>query len=160
MNDELKKKGLVYVVDNSHLYQEIVKMVLEREGYSVRLFDDGYYVLKALNVHKAVRIRIPDLIICEMNMRIVDGPTLFNEIKKSNQHTNPIPFIFMTMCSDQETTAALQTMKCEVFDKSALLNPLVDTIQKVLPDFSKKKSNGISIPKKKPLTETGRTPTG
>jgi len=67
MNARSKKKGLVYVVDNSHLYQEIVKMVLEREGYSVRLFDDGYNVLKALNVHKAVNIRVPDLIICEVN---------------------------------------------------------------------------------------------
>ncbi|NET38522.1 MAG: response regulator [Cyanothece sp. SIO1E1] len=123
----LKKEGLIYVVDNHRLYRDIIKLALEQEGYTVRLFEDGSHVLKALTVNKSFRGYMPDLIICELNMRAMDGLVLLDKIKKHFYLQNPIPFLFMTSSENNNRIEAAQERSGNlVFDKRILLHPLAE----------------------------------
>jgi len=123
----LKKEGLIYVVDNHRLYRDIIKLALEKEGYTVRLFEDGRHVLKALAVNKSFRGSMPDLIICELNMRVMDGLALLDKIRKHFHPQNPIPFLFMSSSENNERIAAAQARSGNlVFDKRVLLHPMAE----------------------------------
>lgn len=124
----------IYVADNNPVYRDLLKLVLEQNGHSVRLFEDGYYLLKALRINKTANIQRPDLIICDVNMRVMGGLELFDEMSSSGQYPGTIPFVFLTDSSDVEIPELPKTEnKYAVFNKSELLRPLTETIQKVLP---------------------------
>lgn len=127
----------IYIADNNPVYRDLLKLVLEQKGYSVRLFEDGYRLLKALRINKTAKIQRPDLIICDINMRVMGGLDLFEEIHHSRQYSDAIPFIFLTDCSDQKVLVlSTEKNQYEVFNKSELLQPLTETIHKVLPASS------------------------
>jgi len=134
MKAESNTRGRIYIADNNPVYRDLLKLMLEQQGHSVRLFEDGYYLLKALRVNKTANIQLPDLIICELNMRVIDGFALLDEIRNSMQYPAVIPFIFLTDCSSEEAMIqAAKQKQCKVFSKSELLKPLIETIYEVLP---------------------------
>ncbi len=131
---EMSKGKRIYIADNNPVYRDLLKLVLEQKGYSVRLFEDGYYLLKALRINKTAKIQHPDLIICDINMRVMGGLELFEEIHHSKQYADAIPFIFLTDCLDKEALVlSTEANQYEVFNKSELLQPLTETIHRVLP---------------------------
>lgn len=133
IKNEFPKKGLVYVVDDNRLYREVIKMILEKEGYAVRLFDDGIYVLKAMNVHKAIKQNVPNLIISDIEMSVIGGLTLFDEVYKLARGSKPTPFLFMTGTTEKELIAAAEERsEYPVIQKEALLKPLAEIINNVL----------------------------
>lgn len=138
-NNEHMKAGSgkgkrIYVADNNPVYRDLLKLVLEQNGYSVRLFEDGYYLLKALRVNKTAKIQHPDLIICDINMRVMGGLEVFEEIHHSKQYPDAIPFIFLTDCLDKEALVlSAEANQYKVFNKSELLQPLTEAILEVLP---------------------------
>ncbi len=134
----LTKKGLVYVVDNHRVYRDIIKMTLEQEGYSVRLFEDGNQALKAMSLNKAIQINVPDLIITEMEMRGVDGLNLFDAVNSSPDTSDHIPFIFLNNCSKQRSEAAAQAKRgYPVLNKRTLLHPLAEMTDTMLSESCK-----------------------
>lgn len=133
MKKGFKKEGLVYVVDNHRLYRDIIKMVLEKAGYTVRLFEDGSHVLKNLSVNKSIRVYMPDLIICELNMRVMSGLALFDEIQKCSYLKGSIPFLFTDSSGNSECIAVAEMKSGNpVFDKEILLRPLAEMAENIL----------------------------
>jgi DNA-binding LytR/AlgR family response regulator len=79
----------ILVIDDDKSIRESTKELLEIVGYEVKVAEDG---TKGINLAKDY---IPDLIICDISMPILDGYSVFNELSK-DPITSVIPFIFLT----------------------------------------------------------------
>lgn len=134
INAESDVKKRVYVADNNPVFRDLLKLVLEQKGYSVRIFEDGYYLIKALRINKTANIELPELIICDVNMRVMGGLDLFNEVRGSGLYPEAIPFIFLTECHEEEALiVSAKKSRSEVYNKSELLRPIIEAIHRVLP---------------------------
>lgn len=69
------RKGSLLIVDDDQTMRDILRYVLEREGYRVRTADDGVQCLRS-----ALTLR-PDLILLNYLMPVMDGLSALREIK-------------------------------------------------------------------------------
>jgi len=98
-------KPLIMVVDDQVDFVEGVKLILEEEGYNVWTAFNGREALDQLqqSLHNddlsATIKSLPDLILADIMMPIMDGYTLY-ENTQSNAHLRPIPFVFLTARTD------------------------------------------------------------
>jgi DNA-binding response OmpR family regulator len=83
-----KKYRIMIVEDDSDL-QILLKNILHKE-YEVTIADNGLEALKVLESQT-----LPDLIIADIMMPILDGLTMVDAIKK-HRDTKNIPVIFLT----------------------------------------------------------------
>ena len=67
---------LIYVIDDESNIREIIRSYLEKEGYTVKEFEDGESTLKA------VASGYPDMFIIDIMMPGMSGFELCNEIRK------------------------------------------------------------------------------
>ena len=77
---------LIYVVDDEHNIQELIRQYLEKEGYQVSVFSDGIALLAALGEHP------PSLVILDVMMPGIDG---FDVCRQIRQKSN-VPIIFVS----------------------------------------------------------------
>lgn len=84
----------ILVVDDSAGIRQIVSATLKSAGYEVMEGVDGADALAKLAGHKV------HLIICDVNMPVMDGISFVKEIKKSADHKF-IPIIMLTTVSQE-----------------------------------------------------------
>ncbi len=90
---------IIMVVDDQPDFVEGVKLILEVEGYDVWTASDGKQAIERLQ--KATRTmndeerRLPDLILADIMMPIMDGYALYEQTQ-INPNLKHIPFIFLT----------------------------------------------------------------
>ncbi|MBK7455822.1 MAG: response regulator [Anaerolineales bacterium] len=84
----MSKKRVLVVEDNMDSY-ELMRFVLERNGYETFLAVNG------LDGVSAAQKQVPDLIIMDLSMPIMDGWTATSLIKK-DEHISNIPVIAVT----------------------------------------------------------------
>jgi DNA-binding response OmpR family regulator len=77
----------VLVVDDERFIVDLIADVLEDEGFSVIRAFDG------VQATKAIRRRLPDLVIADIMMPYLDGVTLAQSLQKRDP---PIPVILMS----------------------------------------------------------------
>jgi DNA-binding response OmpR family regulator len=77
------------VIDDDKSIRESTQELLEIVGYDVMVAEDG---TKGIKLAKEI---IPDIIICDISMPVLDGYSVFNELNK-DPDTSVIPFIFLT----------------------------------------------------------------
>jgi DNA-binding response OmpR family regulator len=77
---------LILVVDDETLYQHLLKVNLEREGYDVRTAGDGEEALDAVSSYN------PDLVILDVMMPKLDGITACERIRQFSS----VPIIMLT----------------------------------------------------------------
>jgi CheY-like chemotaxis protein len=68
------------------------------------LGDEGYEVKKSLAAEEALRLcesHQPDLIICDVRMREMDGFAMLEQLKATEKYKK-IPFVFLTALNDTE----------------------------------------------------------
>ncbi|MFN8590370.1 MAG: response regulator [Thermomicrobiales bacterium] len=65
----------VLVVDDEPAVREVVASLLEEEGYAVRRARDGLQALEAMNESTI------DLVVSDVSMPVLDGPTLVREMR-------------------------------------------------------------------------------
>jgi CheY-like chemotaxis protein len=82
------QKRILVVEDSMDTY-ELVRFILERNGYETFLAMNGRDGINAAVLHK------PDLIIMDMSLPEMDGWTAANMLKK-NEQTASIPLIALT----------------------------------------------------------------
>lgn len=93
---------VLFVEDNEDLRKNAA-LVLDLEGYAVRLASDGQAALEMLE-----QGLVPDLIVSDIMMPRVDGYGLFEAVQQM-PHLRGIPFIFLTARgSRQDITAGRQ----------------------------------------------------
>ncbi|GEM_PF-2228739 len=94
-------KPIIMVVDDQPDLIDGVKLILEVEGYEVWTAANGQHALDKLESTFMRRNEqgggkaLPDLILADIMMPVMDGYTLFQRVK-ANQYLRDIPFIFLT----------------------------------------------------------------
>lgn len=81
--------SLVFVVEDNAAYRILVGRILERNGFSVMMFESG---VKALEVLEQVK---PDLILSDIQMPEMDGFRFYKEVRKRYNSAN-IPFVYIS----------------------------------------------------------------
>jgi len=79
----------ILVIDDDKSIRESTQELLEIVGYEVMVAEDGTSGIKLAKEF------IPDIIICDISMPVLDGYSVFNELNKDSV-TSVIPFIFLT----------------------------------------------------------------
>jgi two-component system, cell cycle response regulator DivK len=79
----------ILVVDDEEYLRDIYKELFEHDGYTVVTAKDGQEGLQ-----KTFEF-LPDCILLDINMPIMDGKAMFNQVK-SDPRTADIPIIFLT----------------------------------------------------------------
>ncbi len=84
-------KGIVLIVDDEADMRRLIRMYLEKEGYSCVEAEDGQVALDLLKSHTF------DLIILDVMMPNVDGLTLCMKVREQSS----VPIIFLTARGDE-----------------------------------------------------------
>ncbi|MDI6031971.1 response regulator [Flavobacterium sp. LB2P84] len=82
-------KNKILLVDDELSLRETISELLNYQNYDVKMASNGQEALDLLEYW------VPDLIICDIMMPVMDGNT-FHEIIKDIHSLNSIPFIFLT----------------------------------------------------------------
>lgn len=136
VNEILKKSKilrdkLILVVDDSKYILNVV---------SSGLSDAGFKVITASNGKEAYDIaskEIPDLILSDINMPVMDGIEFCEKIQKNNSVSN-IPFVIMSSGGDRVTMRKLLHKGASAFlVKPFNIDQLVITAEKLLSDHCK-----------------------
>ncbi|MDM8527905.1 response regulator [Anaerolineales bacterium HSG24] len=94
-------KPIIMVVDDQPDLVDGVKLILEVEGFDVWTAANGQHALDKLESTFMRRSEqdgaraLPDLILADIMMPVMDGYTLFERVK-ANPYLQSIPFIFLT----------------------------------------------------------------
>ena len=83
-------KSKILIVDDSASLRHVVTIALEGAGYEVVSAADGQEALAKLGDSKKI-----NLVICDVNMPVMDGITFVKEVKKLPQYRF-IPIIMLT----------------------------------------------------------------
>ncbi len=84
--------ALILVVDDEKLYQHLLKVNLEKEGYNIITADNGEDALEL------VSNRSPDLVILDVLMPRLDGISACERIRQFSS----VPIIFLTARSEEQ----------------------------------------------------------
>jgi len=117
----------VLIVDDSSSLRSLVKMSLNRAGYSVIEGCDGKDGLAQLE--KAPKVH---LIVSDVNMPNMDGITFVNEVKRNIKHK----FIPVIMLTTEDESSKMQQAKA-AGARAWLIKPfnppaLLDTVSKLI----------------------------
>jgi CheY-like chemotaxis protein len=95
-------KALILVVDDNPEFLSGIELTLQMEGYKVWTSTNGQNALDQLkaaflneNQEGGAMDRLPDLILVDIMMPVMDGYALYDEMR-ANPYLNHIPFIFLT----------------------------------------------------------------
>ena len=116
----------VLVVDDDQDIVFMIKSFLEKKGYEVSTAADGYEALKAININ------IPDLMIVDLTMPVMDGWRLSMKVRQDEKCKN-IPIIVLSgllanEVSQPEPTDPYNILMAKPFD----VFKLADIAQKLL----------------------------
>lgn len=86
----MSEKAKILCVEDEDLLLQDLKEELEDENYEVWTAKNGHSALELLQNEK------PDLIISDMMMPKMDGPTMLAQIREKRPNLNDVPVIFLT----------------------------------------------------------------
>jgi response regulator RpfG family c-di-GMP phosphodiesterase len=119
---------LILVVDDSKTIRNLVTEELEKAGFQVMTADNGKYALKL------IKIKIPDLILSDINMPEMDGIEFCKSVKRDPELSG-IPFIFMSSNDDRSIMRRMLQLGASAYlVKPFNLEQLVITVEKLLSD--------------------------
>lgn len=91
-------KALIMVVDDNPEFLSGIKLTLEMEGFEVWTALDGQQALNELKGQNQTNVelkRLPDLILLDIMMPVMDGYGFYEQVR-ANPYLNHIPIIFLT----------------------------------------------------------------
>lgn len=136
----------ILLVDDEPNVRETIKELLVFKNYEVRTASDGQQAWAILENW------IPDLILCDMVMPVINGAELFG-IVKSNTFLNHIPFIFLSAKNEIDLIEKCLLDGADGFlVKPFKINELTMVLTARLEAIEKNKRDGITedVKKKKP----------
>lgn len=71
----MNRLNLIFIVDDDPIHQQIAKIMIDRQGISnaMRTFSDAQEVLDHLRNHREQIDELPDVILLDLNMPVMDG---------------------------------------------------------------------------------------
>jgi CheY-like chemotaxis protein len=122
--DPLRRYNLLLVDDDPAL-RDILCKVLEKADFEVATAEDGQAAL--LQIHR----RIPDAVLMDLEMPVMDGPTAIQEIRKQ---WGEIPVVIHTGCVEGPLlNRALQLSPSNVVPKPCPMEQLVQIMLDLKP---------------------------
>jgi len=91
----LSERGLVFIVDHDAASADVLQVLLENDGYSVRRTASGEGALAAITAAR------PNVVLLDVRLPDTNPFELLDELKQS-QHGRDIPLIFITTLDDAE----------------------------------------------------------
>jgi len=119
----------ILLIDDDDNVRDNAREIIELSNYRVVLAENG-----KVGVEKAIA-EIPDLIVCDIRMPILDGFGVLHAIKKNDQ-TSHIPFIFLTATTSRGDFRRAMELGADdfitkPFEATELLNAIDVRINKV-----------------------------
>ena len=110
------------VVDDSRVVRKVARRILEANGYAVTEAGDGQQALDAC------RAGLPDIVLLDWNMPVMDGITFLRELRGEFGPDNPM-VIFCTTENDMAhiemaMTSGAQEYIMKPFDEDILIGKL------------------------------------
>ncbi|MBL4784547.1 MAG: response regulator [Cohaesibacteraceae bacterium] len=96
--------GTIMCVEDEPILLEDIADELEDAGYDTICASTGLEALKLMRKQK------PDLILCDMMMPGLDGPSLLKKVREHKTGLDRIPFVFLTARSSREDVIAGKMM--------------------------------------------------
>lgn len=129
LNRNLLLKGkTILIVDDSAVTRNIIEKALNSSGFNVLHAENGKQALEVLGD------KIPDLILCDLNMPEMDGFGLCKRIR-ADLRLSDTPFIIMSSDGDRSTMRRLLQYGASAYlVKPFNINELVVTAERVLSD--------------------------
>jgi CheY-like chemotaxis protein len=122
------KKAKVLVVDDEADSLEIMRMILENEGYEVQTASDGQEALSKISQQKL------DLIFLDVKMPKLDGYELCRKLKRDPE-TTKIPVVMHSASGSEKTRAYAHEAGADGFMfKPFTMKKLVGIVKKHLGD--------------------------
>lgn len=137
MNNEAN----IWIVDDDDSLRWVLKKTFDKTGLNVRVFEDAYEALEALNELDAEHQK-PDTILSDIRMPGMDGLTF---LQKVHAVDNQIPIIIMTAHSDLDSAvASFETGAFEYLPKPFDIDDAVSMVQRALA-YKKQLSNQTDV---------------
>jgi len=123
--------GRILVVDDDELLQELVKIALEGEGYSV------VQALTGAEMRQHLKTLKPDLIVLDVLLPDADGRDLLAALKKDPKTTTIPVLLWSARYPDSDRAIALD-LGAEEFVEKGPADQLVTKIERILLRISDK----------------------
>jgi two-component system sensor kinase len=134
----MNKRKILIVEDEQDLRENVIELLIHN-NYDVQGASNGQEALKILDDW------IPDLIISDIIMRVMDGYALHKVVRETKE-LNQIPFIFLTAKNDSDLIQKSALMGANFFlSKPFKIQDLVNIVEVEKERFFKIK-NGNSNP--------------
>jgi putative two-component system response regulator len=122
MNNTTVKTQHVYVIDDNHWHNILMKKMLEMKGYVVSTFTNS------INLLEQIREQPPELIISDIEMPEMNGFELFNEIQKIPA-AKEVPLFYISSNTQKRITEEVKTTGAAGFvQKPIELDSLLKTV--------------------------------
>ncbi len=131
------RKRTIMVVDDSPDLVEIVRITLERKGFTVRCAYDG------LQVFDNLRKQWPDLILLDIMMPMMDGFEVLTRLK-CNPATASIPVILLTAKRQPEDVIEGYKRGAEIYIKKPVNN--TELLQGINSILSRDQGDSVESP--------------
>lgn len=116
----------VLVVDDRSVDRRMVSYMLQKQGHSVTAAADGFEALASLSAAPC------DLVIADLHMPLMDGLTLFHQLRTHQQHQ--VPFILYSASGqDQDRIAAQAAGVSSYVSKPASSRELARLVNQLVP---------------------------
>lgn len=71
----MKRLDLIFIVDDDPIHQQVAQIMIKRQGISKAMmaFSDAREVLEYLQEHRHNNSLLPDVILLDLNMPVMDG---------------------------------------------------------------------------------------
>jgi CheY-like chemotaxis protein len=122
------KKRKILLVDDEVGFAEILRELLQMDGYEVVLVYDGQEALEKLNEY------IPNLIISDIMMPRMGGLELYHSVRK-NSLFQKIPFMFISGFEDERVLSGIRDDELfGILRKPIDMEQIQKSISKILKD--------------------------
>ncbi|MHB1050964.1 MAG: ATP-binding response regulator [Bacteroidota bacterium] len=113
----------ILVIEDEEEYRSIITLALEMLDYRVTEAKNG------LEGWESVGRKIPDLILCDVNMPVMDGHALLSKLKEVPAYAG-IPFLFLTGNSDKsDMRKGMELGADDYITKPFTTNELISAVQ-------------------------------
>jgi two-component system cell cycle sensor histidine kinase/response regulator CckA len=124
--EELWGTGTVLLVEDEPMVRTVAERALTRQGYTVITANNGEEALEVVNRGEAI-----DLLISDVVMPLMDGPTMVREARKSRPE---LPILFMSGYAEEQLRNSIDIDNCAFLPKPFSVQELAEAARKVLSD--------------------------
>lgn len=116
----------IILAEDNAIIRENITTYLQMLGYDCKAFQNGKEALDAIN------IALPDLVICDIMMPVMDGYQVFKALKKNNK-TLALPVIFLTAKADKIEIEKGFGRQVDYLTKPFAIGDLLALVQEKIP---------------------------